>query len=159
MKILVCFYSRSGNTKKMAEAIARGVEDEGMNCDLREVSQITVDDLLNYEGMIFGSPTYYGQMAAELKKLFDDSVKHHGKLSGKVGGAFSSSGMMGGGGETTIFSILEALMIHGMIIIGDAEMQHYGPLSVGAPDKDSEKKCVDYGKKLAAVTKKIHGTQ
>ncbi len=155
MKILVGYYSRTGNTKKMAEAVASGAVDEGVTCDLREVSQIAADDLLDYEGLIFGSPTYYGQMAAELKKLFDDSVKHHGKLSGKVGGAFSSSGMMGGGGETTIFSILEALLIHGMVIVGDAKMQHYGPLAVGAPNKEVEATCMKYGKKIAALTKII----
>lgn len=158
MKILVGYYSRSGNTKKMAAAIAKGIAEEGVACDVKEVSDIEVDDLLQYEGLIFGSPTYYGLMAAELKKLFDDSVKHHGKLTGKVGGAFTSSGMMGGGGETTIFSIFEALLIHGMIIAGDAKIQHYGPLSVGAPDKDAENNCMKYGRKIAALTKKIHGT-
>ena len=158
MKILVGFCSLSGNTKKMAEAIARGVKDEGVTCDLKEVSQITVDELLNYEGLIFGSPTYYGLMTADLKRLFDDSVKHHGKLTGKIGGAFTSSGMMGGGGETTILSIFEALLIHGMIIAGDAKMQHYGPLAVGAPDNEAEKNCAAYGKKIAALTKKIYGT-
>lgn len=158
MRILVGYYSRSGNTKKMAKAIANGVTAEGVECDVKDVSDIEVDELLHYEGLIFGSPTYYGLMAAELKKLFDDSVKHHGKLTGKVGGAFTSSGMMGGGGETTIFSIFEALLIHGMIIIGDAKMQHYGPLSIGSPDEDVGQNCVKYGKKIAALTKKIHGT-
>ncbi|MDH4211322.1 MAG: NAD(P)H-dependent oxidoreductase [candidate division WOR-3 bacterium] len=157
MKILVGYYSRSGNTKKMAEAIARGIADEGMACDVKQISDISVDELLHYEGLIFGSPTYYGQMAAELKKLFDDSVKHHGKLTGKVGGAFTSSGMMGGGGETTIFSIFEALLIHGMIIAGDAKIQHYGPLAVGAPDKEADKTCTKYGKKIAVLTKKLFG--
>ena len=158
MKILVGYYSRSGNTKKMAGAIVQGIKAEGVEYEVKDVSEIKVDELLSYEGLIFGSPTYYGLMAAELKKLFDDSVKHHGKLSGKIGGAFTSSGMMGGGGETTIFSIFEALLIHGMIIVGDSKMQHYGPLSVGAPDKEAEHNCVEYGKKIAALTRKIHGT-
>jgi NAD(P)H dehydrogenase (quinone) len=158
MKILVGYYSRSGNTKKMAGAIAKGIADEGVSCEVKAISEISVDELLQYESLIFGSPTYYGLMAAELKRLFDDSVKHHGKLTGKVGGAFTSSGMMGGGGETTILSIFEALLIHGMIIVGDAKMQHYGPLSVGAPDKENESNCIKYGKKIAALTKKIYGT-
>jgi len=158
MKILVGYYSRSGNTKKMADAIAEGITAEGIECDVKDVSEVKVDELLHYAGLIFGSPTYYGLMAAELKKLFDESVKYHGKLTGKVGGAFTSSGMMGGGGETTIFSIFQALLIHGMIIIGDAKMQHYGPLSVGSPDGEAAKNCMKYGKKIAALTKKIHGT-
>ena len=157
MKILVSYYSRTGNTKKMAEAIAKGIKEVGVACEVKEISEVNVDELLTYEGLIFGSPTYYGLMAAEMKKLIDDSVKYHGRLDGKIGGAFTSSGMMGGGGETTIFSIFEALLIHGMIILGDAKMQHYGPLSVGAPDKDAENNCTKYGRKIAALTKKIHG--
>ncbi|UCD19879.1 MAG: NAD(P)H-dependent oxidoreductase [candidate division WOR-3 bacterium] len=155
MKILVAYYSRSGHTKEMAQAIAKGVRNEGVECDLRDISEVNVDDLLDYDALLFGSPTYYGQMAAELKKLFDDSVKHHGKLTGKIGGAFTSSGMVGGGGETTIFSIIHALLIHGMIIVGDAEMQHYGPLAIELPDEEAVKKCVKYGQKTAALTKKI----
>jgi len=157
MKILVGYYSRTGHTKKMAQAIAKGVKDEGIECDLREISAVKVDDLLDYDALVFGSPTYYGLMAAELKKLIDDSVKYHGKLTGKIGGAFTSSGMMGGGGETTIFSILEALLIHGMIVVGDAKMQHYGPIAVGAPDEKATKTCLQYGQKIAALTKKIFG--
>jgi NAD(P)H dehydrogenase (quinone) len=94
-------------------------------------------------------------MAAEMKKLIDDSVKHHGKLAGKIGGAFSSSGMMGGGGETTILSIIQAFMIHGMIIIGDAILQHYGPLAVSVPDTEVYKMCIQYGQKIAELTKKV----
>jgi NAD(P)H dehydrogenase (quinone) len=141
----------------MAEAIARGIGNEGVPCDLIAVKGLKVDELLNYDALIFGSPTYYGQMAADMKKLIDDSVKHHGKLAGKIGGAFSSSGMMGGGGETTILSILEALMIHGMIVVGDASLQHYGPLAIESPDKDALETCVKYGTKIAALTKKISG--
>ena len=75
MKILVGYYSRTGNTKKMAEAIASGVEKEGLNVDVKKVDDIKPADLLDYHAIIFGSPTYYGLMAAEMKKLFDESVK------------------------------------------------------------------------------------
>jgi NAD(P)H dehydrogenase (quinone) len=155
MKILVSYYSRTGNTEKMAEAIAEGVKDQGVACDLKEVTTVTVDELLDYEALIFGSPTYYGLMATEMKKLIDDSVKHHGKLAGKIGGAFSSSGMIGGGGETTILSIIQAFMIHGMIVIGDAILQHYGPLAICAPDDEVHKMCLQYGQKIAELAKKV----
>jgi NAD(P)H dehydrogenase (quinone) len=157
MKILVSYYSRTGNTKQMAEAIAKGAKEQGVACDLKEVTTVTVDELPDYDALIFGSPTYYGLMAAEMKKLIDDSVKHHGKLTGKIGGAFSSSGMMGGGGETTILSIIQAFLIHGMIIIGDAIMQHYGPLAVCAPNEEVHKMCIQYGQKIAELTKKAFG--
>jgi NAD(P)H dehydrogenase (quinone) len=141
----------------MAEAIVKGAKDQGVACDLKEVTTVTVDELPDYDALIFGSPTYYGLMAAEMKKLIDDSVKHHGKLTGKIGGAFSSSGMMGGGGETTILSIIQAFLIHGMIIIGDAIMQHYGPLAVCAPNEEVHKMCIQYGQKIAELTKKAFG--
>jgi NAD(P)H dehydrogenase (quinone) len=157
MKILIAYYSRTGNTKKMAEAIAQGVSKETIACDIRDVTTIEIDALLNYEALVFGSPTYYGLMAAEMKKLIDDSVKYHGKLTGKIGGAFSSSGMIGGGGESTILSILEAFMVHGMIVVGDAVLQHYGPLAIGAPDEETRNMCIEYGQKIAALTKKIFG--
>lgn len=157
MKILIAYYSRTGNTKAMAEAIAQGVKEESVTCDLKAIAKVGVDELLDYDGLIFGSPTYYGSMAAELKKLFDESVKHHGKLAGKVGGAFTSSGMAGGGGETTIFSILQALLIHGMVIVGDAKLQHYGPLAVGTPNKEALATCHKYGQKLARLTSKLRG--
>jgi NAD(P)H dehydrogenase (quinone) len=140
----------------MAEAIAQGIKQEDVECDLKEVKNITPDQLLEYDGLVFGSPTYYGLMAAELKKLLDDSVKHHGKFSNKIGGAFTSSGMIGGGGETTIMSIIQALMVHGMIVVGDARMQHYGPLAIGAPDDKGKEGCIKYGQKIAALTKKLN---
>ncbi len=155
MKILVGYYSRTGNTKKMAESIVKGIKKEIDTVALKEVKDIEPDELLNYDVLIFGSPTYYGTMAGELKKLFDDSVRHHGKLEGKLGGAFTSSGMMAGGGETTIFSILEAMMIHGMIIKGDAHLSHYGPVAIGKPNPDAAEHCIKYGQKIARLAKRL----
>lgn len=157
MKILVGYYSKTGHTEKMAEAIAQGIKKENVTVELKKVKDISPDELLEFEAIIFGSPTYYGIMAADLKKLFDESVKHHGKLSEKIGGAFTTSGIMGGGGETTILSILEALLVHGMIVIGDPRTQHYGPLAIGDPDGNAIDTCKKYGQKIAELTKKIFG--
>jgi len=156
MKILVAYYSRSGNTKAMAQAIADGVKKENVTVALQDIKDISVDSLLDYEGLVFGSPTYYGSMAGELKTLFDESVKLHGKLSDRIGGAFASAGMMGGGGETTIMSIVQAMLVHGMVVIGDARMQHYGPLSIGKPDGNVIETCTKYGQKIAQLVKKAY---
>ncbi len=153
MKILVAYYSRSGNTKKMAQGIAEGVKQAGIDVDLKDINNIKVDDLLQYDALIFGSPTYYGLMSSEMKKLLDESVKFHGKLSGKVGGAFTSAGGIGGGAETTIQSILEAFLIHGMVIIGESGLFHYGPVSIGAPDDKVLAACKKYGAKIANLAK------
>lgn len=116
--ILVTYYSRTGKTKKMADEVVKGIEKEGLDYDLIDVESVEINDLINYDGIIIGSPTYYGTLAAEVKKLIDDSVKFHGKLAGKVGGAFASSGNVGGGNETTVLSILQAFIVHGMIVQG-----------------------------------------
>lgn len=145
----------TGNTKKMAEAIAQGVRQQGSEPDVKAVNQVKPEELLNYQALIFGSPTYYGLMAAEVKKLLDRSVKFHGKLSGKIGGAFTSSGCVGGGGETTILSILQAFLVHGMIVIGESDIFHYGPLSIASPNKNVLECCIKYGKKIADLTQMV----
>jgi NAD(P)H dehydrogenase (quinone) len=157
VKILVCYFSKSGNTKCMAEFIAEGAKSQGAVVDLKDVEEVNADDLLKYEGFIFGSPTYYGTCAAQIKELIDESVKHHGALEGKVGGAFSSSANLAGGNETTILHILQMLMIHGMVIKGDSKGSHYGPVSVNAPDIRVEEECKRYGKRIAGLTIKLFG--
>ncbi|MBE9565340.1 MAG: NAD(P)H-dependent oxidoreductase [Proteobacteria bacterium] len=154
--VLIAFYSRSGNTEKMAEAVAMGARQvSGVEVEVRPVAEVGPDDLLKPEGIIMGSPVYYGTMAAELKTLIDESVKHHGKLIGKVGGAFASSGGPGGGNETTVLDIVKALLIHGMIVQGDAQGDHYGAIAVGAPDDRSRKECEKLGRRVAELAVKL----
>jgi NAD(P)H dehydrogenase (quinone) len=151
-KVLITYYSRSGNTEKMAEAVANGAKAvSGVEVDLRPVAEVTPDDLLAADGIIMGSPVYYGTMAAELKSLIDESVKHHGKLMGKVGGAFASSGGPGGGNETTVLDIVKAMLVHGMVVQGDAEGDHYGAIAVGAPDERPRKECEKLGRRVAGL--------
>ena len=157
VKILVCYYSKGGNTKNMAEYIAQGVKDEDVEVQVKDVEEVNSDDLLEYDGLIFGSPTYYGTCAAQIKELIDESVKHHGALEGKVGGAFTSSGNLAGGNETTIINILQMLMIHGMVVKGDPKGSHYGPVSVGTPDSECEMECKRYGRRMAILAKQLFG--
>jgi NAD(P)H dehydrogenase (quinone) len=153
-KAIVIYYSRSGNTKKVAAAIFENLKKEGVEADLRDVLETKADELLKYEAIIVGSPTYYGTMAAEIKKLFDDSVKFHGKLDGKIGAAFASSANLAGGNETTVLDILNAMLIHGMIIQGDPQGSHYGPVAVGAPDARVDKECARLAQRIAKLIKK-----
>lgn len=151
-KVLIVYYSRSGNTEKMAEAVGAGAKAvSGVEVEVRPVREVTPDDLLAAEGIIMGSPTYYGSMAAELKSLIDESVKYHGQFTGKVGGAFASSGGPGGGNETTVLDIVKALLIHGMIVQGDSEGDHYGAIAVGAPDERSRGECEKLGRRVAEL--------
>ena len=158
-EILICYYSRSGTTEDMAGKIAKGVRECSVeaNVEVKKVEETDADELLNYDALVFGSPTYYGLPAAELKELIDESVAHHGDLDGVVGGAFASSANTGGGNETTIIGLLEALLIHGMVIQGDPEGDHYGPVVVGDPKEEEIEQCKRYGKRIAELTEKVRG--
>lgn len=153
-KVLILYYSRTGNTQKMAEAIAQGVEKQGLEAEVQKVGDVKADDLLKFEGIIIGSPTYYGTMAAEIKQLLDESVKFHGRLEGKIGAAFSSSANIGGGNETTILDILNAMLIHGMIIQGDPQGDHYGAVAIGSPDARATKQCQRQGERVGKLVKR-----
>jgi NAD(P)H dehydrogenase (quinone) len=154
-KALVCYYTRTRNTEKMAVRIADGLKAGGLDVDLKKVEDVRIEDLLSYHCLVFGSPTYYGSMAWPLKKLLDESVKYHRKLKGRVGGAFASSANIGGGNETTINDILHALLIHGMIVQGEPTGDHYGPVSIGRPDERVFKGCDQYARNLASLTLKL----
>jgi NAD(P)H dehydrogenase (quinone) len=154
-KVLIVYYSRTGNTRQMAKLVEEGIRAEGIDVETKDVEDVKTNELLNAEGIIFGSPTYYGGMAAPLKKLLDESVEFHGKLKGKVGAAFSSSANIGGGNETTVLGILNAFLIHGMVVQGDASDDHYGPVAIGAPDKRASEQCRRLGQKVARLVKKV----
>lgn len=156
--VLIVYDSESGNTEKMARYVAEGVKAvDGVSVKVQRAESTTNEDLLATDGIIAGSPVYYGLMSAKLKAVFDTSVKIHGKLDGKVGGAFASSGGIATGAETTIFSIIEALLVHGMIVQGNARgpMQHYGAAAKGAPDEKEQESCRMLGKRVAQLVQRL----
>jgi len=120
-RILVLYHSRGGNTARMAQLVAEGAREKGATVDLRPVEEVSPDDLLDYDGIIAGSPTYYGQMSAELKRLLDES----------------------------------AMLIHGMVIQGTPQGDHYGPVAVGAPDERAAKQCRALGERVAELVDKL----
>jgi NAD(P)H dehydrogenase (quinone) len=154
-KGIVIYYSRSGNVKQLGEMIAKAMSENGLETDCKSVDKVKVDDLLMYDAIVIGSPTYYGTMAAQIKQLIDETVVKHGQLDGKVGAAFTSSANIGGGNETTILSILQAMLISGMVVQGDPQGDHYGPVSIGKPDQRVEKQCARWGRRIAELTKKL----
>lgn len=160
MQVLVLYFSKSGNTRRLAEAIAKGVDAVGgVNALLKKTSEVTQDDFTACDGVIAGSPVYFGVMAAELKQVFDDFVIVRKKMEGKVGAAFASSGDATGGKETTMMSIIQTLLIYGMIIVGDpmSATGHYGVACVGKPDAATEENGMKLGRRVAELAKKLHG--
>jgi len=155
MKALVAYYSRSGNTKTMAEHIAQAISSQAIDTDLKLITGVSADELTGYDILVFGSPVYYGTMAYQVKQLLDESVKLHGQLDGKIGGAFSTAANIAGGNETTILDILNACLIHGMIIQGDPQGDHYGPVAIGKPDPRSLAECKRFGIRIAQLAKRL----
>ena len=157
VKVLVVYDSKTGNTEKLALAVAKGAEQaSGVTVMVKKVEQTSPDDLLAADAVVMGSPTYFGQMSAELKALIDESIKVHNKLDGKVGAAFTSSGGTASGAETTLLSIVQAMLIHGMIISGNAAGNHYGVAVSGAPKPHDLENCEEMGKKVATLAKKLN---
>lgn len=155
-KLAVVYYSKTGNTKVMADFVAEGARSEpGIQVDVEDVGSFPAARALEYDALIVGSPTYYGSMACQVKKFFDESVAFHGRLEGKIGAAFSSAANIGGGNETTICDILNAMLIHGMIVQGSYRGDHYGPVSIGSPDARVEKQCRELGQRAASLVKKL----
>ena len=152
---IVIYYSRSGNTKEMAELIARAMNEAELPTDCKPVNKVKAEDLLDYDAIVIGSPTYYGHMAGPIKQLFDDTVGFHGRLDGKAGAAFTSAANIGGGNETTIMGIIEAMLIAGMIVQGDPQGDHYGPVSIGEPDDRVRRQCRRRGQRIADLTRKL----
>ncbi len=139
-EILVLFFSRDGSVARMAQLVARGVEEvEGMEARLRTVPNVspvceavassipdagapyaTLDDLKQCSGLVLGSPAYFGNMAAPLKYFIDSTgaLWLSGGMEGKPAAVFTSSGMLHGGQETTLISMMLPLFHHGMLVMG-----------------------------------------
>jgi len=150
-KVLVAYYSKGGNTKKMAEMITDGLRAKGVDVTIDSVESINIDTLPDFDGYIVGSPNYFGTMAYPVKKFFDDSVKFFKKLEGKVATAFCSTGMIGGGGETVCLDILKAFLIHGCVVVGYCGLGHYGPVSIGSPDERVKKEITTLVEKFVNI--------
>lgn len=138
--LLVLYYSRSGSTALLARAIARGVESvPGCAARLRTVPPISavceatapaipdagppyceLDDLKECSGLLLGSPTRFGNMAAPLKYFLDSTsgLWLSGALVGKPAAVFTSTGSLHGGQESTLLSMMLPLMHHGMVLVG-----------------------------------------
>ena len=137
--ILVLYYSRGGRTAALARQVARGVESAGAVAKVRTVPPVApttiatdppvppdgppyveLADLAEADGLLLGSPTRFGNMAAPLKHFLDSSSAEwaSGTLAGKPAGVFTSTSTMHGGQETTLLSMMLPLLHHGMLLVG-----------------------------------------
>jgi NAD(P)H dehydrogenase (quinone) len=159
MQVLILYYSRTGNTKLLAEEVAKGVREvQGVDCIIKSNTEVTKNDLLAADGIIAGSPNYFGSMASELKEIFDRFVGIRPDMEDKIGAAFTTGGDTSGGRETTLLSILQAMLIYGMIVVGDPldAAGHYGVACVDAPDSESARNAAKLGRRVATLVRKFH---
>lgn len=193
-EILVLYYSRHGATQEMAQLVARGVEKAaGMTALLRTVPEISSvceavensipeqgapyvssDDLIHCQGLILGSPTRFGNMAAPMKYFIDSTSANWmaGHLSGKPAGLFTSASSLHGGHESTLLSMMIPLLHHGMLIIGTpySEVElistttggtPYGPSHLAGKEsnypisQDEKNLCIAMGQRVAEIAKKL----
>ncbi len=193
-EILVLYYSRHGATASMAQKIAHGVEStEGMQARLRTVAPISatceaveddiprsgppnasLDDLKECAGLVMGSPTRFGNMAAPLKYFLDQtsSLWLSGAMIDKPAGVFTSTSSLHGGQETTLISMMLPLIHHGMLMVGipysEPELiktqsggTPYGASHTAGADsraaltEDEKRLCIALGKRVATLSKAL----
>jgi NAD(P)H dehydrogenase (quinone) len=140
-RVLVLYYSMYGHVETLAKAVAEGAcRVEGVEVTIKRVPELmpddvarkagakldqaaavaTVDELPHYDAILFGTPTRFGNMCAQMRNFLDQTGKHwvHGALIGKIGSVFTSTASQHGGQETTITSFHSTLLHHGMVIVG-----------------------------------------
>ncbi|MBS7541243.1 NAD(P)H:quinone oxidoreductase [Ancylobacter lacus] len=139
-KVLVLYYSTYGHIETMANAVAEGAREAGATVDVKRVPETvpeevakanhfkldqaapvaTVDDLKNYDAIIFGSGTRFGTVASQMRSFIDQTggLWFTGALVGKVGSVFTSSATQHGGQESTILGFIPTLLHHGMVVVG-----------------------------------------
>jgi len=204
MKVLTVYYSMYGHTMQMAQAVHEGVGSvPGIEPALRRVEEFaavnkiiagndfarkireqqekvpvcTIDDLRQADGVIFGSPTRYGNMTAQMKQLIDSTAElwSKGEMEGKPAGLFTSTASSHGGQETTLLTMMPPLIHLGMIIVGvpysTPGMLHtegrggtpYGASTLAgaqgelAPAKEDLEIAKALGKRVADITRKLRG--
>ena len=157
-KILVVYDSTTGNTKRMAQYVAEGAQRvASTEVRLRSVDEATKEDLLWCDGIAAGSPTNMGVLSWKMKRFWDEVGEGlWGKIDGKLGCAFSSSGGWGGGSELACLSILTVLMNFGFLVfglpdyVGEKLTLHYGAVVAGEPRLEEEiSSCRQLGDRLA----------
>jgi NAD(P)H dehydrogenase (quinone) len=195
-KVLVLYYSTWGHIETMAYAVAEGVRQAGVEAVVKRVPELvpeevakaahykldqeapiaTVNELADYDAIIFGTPTRYGNMTAQMKNFLDQTggLWAQGKLVGKVGSVFTSSGTQHGGQESTILTTHTVLLHLGMVLVGlpyafQGQMgvdeikggSPYGASTIAGPDGSRRPSAVELegaryqGKHVAEIAAKL----
>jgi NAD(P)H dehydrogenase (quinone) len=161
VKVLIAYFSRTGNTAKMAQGVAEGVKAvPRATVELKPVGQVTARDLFSADAVIVGSPVYWSNMAGEVKTFFDDWQLKFGvfpdfKMRNKVGAAFATGGQISSGKEVTLLTILAAMLGNQMIVVGGGGAFGASATTEGESsgiDKQELAAATELGRRVAEIT-------
>ena len=167
-KVLIVFHSETGNTEQMAQSVAEGVRTvEGVEVILKSVDEVLVDQLVESDAIIVGSPVYNANVSPEISAFIASWPFEDQPLKDKVGAAFVTAGGISAGEEIVQMNILQSMLVFGMIVVGGPDWtQPFGasaitgepPFDVNEPEEISEQfkqKGFLLGERVARVTLKM----
>jgi NAD(P)H dehydrogenase (quinone) len=161
VKVLVAYHSLSGNTERMAEAVAEGAKSlPGTVVVLKRVGQVTAEDLFSSDAIVVGSPVYWSNMSGEVKTFFDNWQFKFGvfpefKMKNKVGAAFATGGQVSSGKEVTMLTILAAMLGNQMIVVSGGGAFGASATTEGDSQGIDKKELADaraLGRRVAEIT-------
>lgn len=161
--VLITYYSQSGNTEKLAKAVAEGARSiEEVEVRLLPIDQVKESDLLEASAIIVGSPVYNANVAPAVQKFINSWPFEGRPLKNKIGAAFSTGGGISIGEELVMLNILHSMLIYGMIVVGGDETEAAfgasavtgeGPFDGGKMDEIFLKKGFGLGSRVAKLVK------
>lgn len=169
--VLVGYYSRTGNTKQLAEAVGEGVKRvEGVTVTVRAVAEITSEELDRADGLVLGAPTYYANVPGDMLTVICNwPWKMKVDFTDKVGAAFATGGEATGGEEHAVLSLIRFMFNNRMILVGplhDRGAARFGAMGTwavtgrsdpGVGDRETED-ARKLGERVATITKRLHGS-
>jgi NAD(P)H dehydrogenase (quinone) len=162
-RVLLLYDSRGGLTEQLADSVEAGIVSTGAECVRRRVDDAAVDEMLNVDGIIVGSPNWSG-ITGKLKEWFDYSgdMWESGDLAGKAAGAFTAGYSRSGGIEATLLQVIHLLMAHGIVIVGlpwtermRVSGSYYGATAHGEVTDDDRGQAFALGARVATIAEQL----
>ncbi len=153
MKVAVIYHSQSGNTRKLAEAIAAGAAaSDAVEARAMDLGQIDEAYVAEAKAVIFGCPTYCGSYSWQIKQWFDTTRV---SLAGKIGSAFATENYLGGGADLAALGLAGCMLVHGMLVYSagftqEGPITHYGAVAIKAGDEWQQQRARLLGQRVAA---------
>lgn len=161
MKISIVYHSESGNTKTVADLIAKGVSSvSDIEVKPMSITDIDEDFLSQSVAVIFGSPTYTGTFSHQMKKWMDTAALK--RLEGKLGAVFATENYLGGGADIALMGMIGHLLVGGMIVYSGGAghghpYTHYGAVCIRNGDEFQQQRALIFGERIAKKAKQLFG--